>query len=66
VFGTHDWYSEGANHLLSAQQTDGRWYTAWGTSGPVVDTCFALLFLSRGTTPLVKLPERIATGSGGK
>jgi hypothetical protein len=64
-FGEHDWYSEGALQFLGAQQPEGSWDARpHGTCGPVCDTCFALLFLARGTTPIVKLPERTATGPG--
>ena len=44
----------------------------WKGAGPdaatanLLDTCFALLFLCRGTTPFVKIPTRTATGTGGK
>ena len=31
-------------------------------SSPVPDTCFALLFLARGTTPVVRIPGRVMTG----
>jgi hypothetical protein len=64
LLGPHDWYTDGSAHFLQNQQADGKWQARAGTSGPVVDTCFALLFLARGTTPLVKLPERTATGAG--
>lgn len=55
-FGPHDWYDEGAKHLLKNQKPDGSWKAegeidaekrdAW-------DTCFAILFLRRATRPLV-------------
>ncbi len=40
--GTHDWYAEGARHLVADQRDDGSWGDPW-------DTCFALLFLRRAT-----------------
>jgi hypothetical protein len=43
-FGEHDWYGEGAEFLLSTQRDDGAW-----NDGLLLDTCFALLFLRRGT-----------------
>ncbi|MGA3065655.1 MAG: DUF4159 domain-containing protein [Tepidisphaeraceae bacterium] len=49
-FGTHDWYRERAADLIAQQNTDGSWVA---TYGPVVDTSFALLFLSRGRHPLI-------------
>lgn len=61
-FGDHDWYQEGCEHLLVAQRGDGVWNVPSGTAGPVPDTCFALLFLARGTTPVVEIPQRVATG----
>ena len=45
-FGTHEWYPEGANKLLDAQEPDGKWKN-------VEDTCFAVLFLKRGMKPLI-------------
>lgn len=41
--GTHDWYAEGAERIISAQKADG-------DIAGVVDTSFALLFLSRAST----------------
>jgi hypothetical protein len=59
--GAHEWYPEGANHLLSTQK-DGTW--GGNDNFPKfahVDTCFAILFLRRGTAPL-KPPAAVATG----
>ena len=62
-FGDHDWYEDGSRTLVAAQADSGLWDAgSSGTLGPVPDTCFALLFLARGTTPLVKIPTRTATG----
>ncbi|MEZ0231116.1 MAG: prenyltransferase/squalene oxidase repeat-containing protein [Planctomycetota bacterium] len=64
-FGDKDWYAEGSSMFLGAQEEDGSFNARGkGTCGPVVDTCFALLFLSKGTTPIVRLPSRTATGPG--
>ena len=41
-FGEHDWYREGAAHLLGARQQGD------GSFGTTVDTSFALLFLVKG------------------
>jgi hypothetical protein len=41
--GTHDWHSKGAVRLISSQNDKG----AWGRGD--TDTCFALLFLRRGS-----------------
>jgi hypothetical protein len=64
-FGKHDWYDEGAARLLKVQAADGSWPVN-GKISELSDTCFALLFLERGTIPLVKLPpKRTVTGVGG-
>jgi hypothetical protein len=44
-FGTNDWYQRGADFFLQTQQPDGSWN---GFGGPVANTAFGLLFLSRG------------------
>jgi hypothetical protein len=62
MLGKHDWYEEGAQHLLGAQSGDGSW-SAGGESA-LVNTCFALLFLKRATTPIVQIPEQAYTGQG--
>ncbi len=58
--GKNDWYREGADHLVGAQQKDGGWMSAAdrdktkpadNTESAVVQTCFALLFLKRATAP---------------
>jgi hypothetical protein len=69
--GTHDWYREGAEHLLAAQETRGGWKEADGTVRPadatesaITQTCFALLFLKRSTRkPFVPMMPPI-TGGG--
>ncbi len=64
-FGDHDWYDEGSRKLIADQKAEGEWDAGGaGTVGPTCDTCFALLFLARGTTPLVHIPTRTATGGG--
>ena len=45
-FGTHNWFREGAEHLLKTQQPNGSW-------GGIPDTCFALLFLYKGRAPVL-------------
>ncbi len=42
LLGEHDWYAEGAEHLVALQEENGSW-------GKHEDTCFALLFLRRTT-----------------
>ncbi len=50
--GEHDWYGLGARQLVDTQRSIGSWRVAggaeWGDQG-LTDTCFALLFLRRGT-----------------
>ena len=46
-FGTHNWYWEGASHLLQIQGDEGQWASAYGEPEP--NTAFALLFLNRAT-----------------
>ncbi|MFM8980768.1 MAG: prenyltransferase/squalene oxidase repeat-containing protein [Planctomycetia bacterium] len=72
--GTHDWYREGAEHLLAAQQADGGWLEAAASGKPadstesaITQTCFALLFLKRATRvpPVPLAPPAAVTGEGG-
>jgi hypothetical protein len=54
-YGEHDWYRAGAVRLVESQNPrSGSWASAGrGESFAVVDTCFALLFLSKGLAPVV-------------
>lgn len=54
-FGTHDWYKEGRKELLARQQPDGSWTYGAGTlgGGPNTSTSYALLFLLRGSRPVL-------------
>jgi hypothetical protein len=47
----HDWYADGAVHLLLTQDAEG-WWTEGKDTAPekIADTCFALLFLKRAVT----------------
>ena len=45
--GEHDWFAEGTAHVLAQQRKDG----SWVEKAPLVDTCFALLFLTRAADP---------------
>ena len=47
--GAHDWYAEGANHLLDRQNPDGSWGTADKLDNTTWGTCFAILFLKQAT-----------------
>jgi hypothetical protein len=51
--GTHDWYREGCEALVPLQTKDGSWKGRGFDSSPVVSTSFALLFLSKGRTPIL-------------
>jgi hypothetical protein len=57
-FGEHDWYEAGCNLLVKKQDGDGSWQNFPGNGfqaslGPLVNTSFALLFLSKGRTPVL-------------
>ena len=45
-FGNHNWYKEGAEHLVRSQGGNGSW-------GNLPDTCFATLFLYKGRAPVL-------------
>jgi hypothetical protein len=45
-FGTKDWYALGADYLVKHQAKDGGY-------GGIPNTCFCLLFLSRGRAPVL-------------
>lgn len=49
-FGKHDWYKEGSEMLLAAQDPNGSWTSATDPQKNVDnDTCFAILFLRKAT-----------------
>jgi len=70
--GKHDWYREGGEHLLAAQEKNGGWKEpdttqrpADATESAITQTCFALLFLKRSTRkPYVPMMPPV-TGGGG-
>lgn len=50
----YDWYREGARILLETQRDDGSWSGGGGLdSDPIIATSFALLFLSKGKSPVL-------------
>ncbi|HEY1189792.1 MAG TPA: DUF4159 domain-containing protein, partial [Gemmata sp.] len=56
--GRMDWYREGCEKLLKLQQPDGAFAYTSGAPGidkgyPVITTSFALLYLSKGRTPVL-------------
>jgi hypothetical protein len=63
-FGDKEWYPGGAQFLLLNQSSDGSWTTGarlqWKAAGSMEapDTCFALLFLTRSTPPLVETGDQ--------
>lgn len=54
-FGEHDWYREGAAFLIEGQNpTSGHWVGLGEyEQSPVLATSFALLFLSKGLSPVL-------------
>lgn len=51
----HDWYGDGALHLLLTQDAEGWWTEETGSlPRKIADTGFALLFLKRAVTPVEK------------
>ncbi len=57
--GTHDWYKEGAEFLLTRQHGAGYWITHHHWEG----SCFALLFLKRATS---RMRAPVFTPRGGE
>jgi hypothetical protein len=52
--GDHDWYREGCEFLVGSQHEDGSWHNNTNHDHwPVISTSFALLFLSKGRTPIM-------------
>ena len=53
-FNDYDWYKEGARLLLRDQRDGGERISKVRSYGTAVDTAYALLFLKRATTPIVR------------
>jgi hypothetical protein len=51
--GEHDWYRAGCEFLVGRQDRDGSWHGAGEAGGSIASTSFALLFLSKGRTPIL-------------
>jgi hypothetical protein len=53
--GGHDWYEVGCRFLVENQKADGCWQNAGSPldGWPLISTSFALLFLSKGRTPVL-------------
>ncbi|MFC1588487.1 hypothetical protein ACFL54_09260, partial [Planctomycetota bacterium] len=58
--GGHNWYHEGARSIVPRQRPDGCWMANQEVNPKdILGTCFALLFLKRGTIPISSgEPER--------
>lgn len=50
-FGEHNWFEEGAKQLVETQAENGSWSDP--RDGSIVGTSYALLFLSRGRSPVL-------------
>jgi hypothetical protein len=61
-FNDHDWYREGCEYLTSLQRDDGSWQSRDLDGSQIVATSFALLFLSKGRTPV--LISKLVHGAG--
>lgn len=53
TIGRHDWYVEGAEHLMDAQAGDGAVVSEEGIGGDLANTAFALLFWKRATAAAI-------------
>jgi Domain of unknown function (DUF4159) len=51
--GGHDWYRVGCEFLVGQQVGDGSWRGLGESGGSITSTSFALLFLSKGRTPIL-------------
>ncbi|MFW6158763.1 MAG: DUF4159 domain-containing protein, partial [Planctomycetota bacterium] len=57
--GDHDWYAEGAAHLVGTQRADGSWH---GRHRVDLETVFNLLFLGKASASV--LVQKLAYGPG--
>jgi hypothetical protein len=57
--GQVNWYQDGSDYLIQSQNKDGKW-------GSVINTSFALLFLSRGRAPVIMNKLQYTIGQGTK
>lgn len=65
-FGNHDWYFEGAEHLIhdvNRNRLIGKWTGSNAEGEPVVATSFVLLFLAKGRAPVLINKARHGSGS---
>ncbi|MBN4055030.1 hypothetical protein JYT15_00825, partial [Acidimicrobium ferrooxidans] len=57
LIGDHNWYSDGAKYLVSAQKPVDKDNAFWDEKDEIapsdlIDTCYALLFLKKATIPV--------------
>ena len=58
-FGDHDWYLEGAKHLVRTQKDNGSWGNKQDKPEENTwDTCFAILFLKKATRGVISVDKR--------
>jgi hypothetical protein len=57
-FGDHDWYQDGAKHLVRSQKDDGSWGKTDKAPNVTWDTCFAILFLKKATRGVISVDSR--------
>lgn len=63
-FGDHDWYRRGTRFLVDRQQVNGAWnISGGGVPVEVVNSSFALLFLSKGRIPILVNKLKHAPGN---
>ncbi len=76
-FGNHDWYADGASHLVATQKSDGSWrgqgaVIGTKTGGTPEGTSFAVLFLTKSTAAILNrspgAPDSLGAGlqAGGR
>jgi hypothetical protein len=53
TIGGDDWYEKGRDWLVKNQSSSGTWKSDYAASGSHGSVCFGLLFLARGSSPLV-------------
>jgi hypothetical protein len=64
-FGGVDWYEKGSDWALTKQAKDGHWSSGNGGSfSSLADTDFAVLFLSKGRSPIVMSKLQYSDASG--
>jgi hypothetical protein len=55
--GGHYWFAKGLQVLVDGQRADGSWKSEKG-GDPMMDTCFAILFLRKATRALADTPTQ--------